>query len=76
MGPVIVRVAYDDDAHVWYIEDSSMPGLRSEADSIEALRSKLPGLVEDLIELNNLDFRGNVAIEVIAHTHTLAHAAA
>jgi len=76
MGPIIVRAAYDEDAKVWYVEDSSLAGLRTEAPSVEALRAKLPGLVEDLIEANQIDLHGNVAIEVIAHTHALAHAAA
>jgi hypothetical protein len=73
---VIVRAAYDDDAGVWFIESSSLPGLRAEADSLEALRARLPGLVEDLIELNRVDLHGNVAIEVIARAHAVAHAAA
>jgi hypothetical protein len=29
-------------------------------------------MVEDLIELNQLDFRGDVPIEVIAHARTMA----
>jgi hypothetical protein len=75
-APVIVRAAYDGDAGVWYVESSSLPGLRAEADSLEALRARLPGLVEDLIELNRVDLHGNVAIEVIARAHAVAHAAA
>lgn len=75
MGPVIVRAAYDDAVGVWYVEESSLAGLRTEAATIEALRAKLPGLVEDLIELNGVDLHGNVAIELIAHTHAMAHAA-
>ena len=76
MSRVTVHAAYDEDARVWYVESSSLPGLRAEADSIEALRARLPGLVEDLIELNRVDLHGDVAIEVIAHAHTVAHAPA
>jgi hypothetical protein len=54
------------------VEHSNVPGLRTEAPSLEALRDKLPGMVEDLIELNQLDFRGDVPIEVIAHARTMA----
>ena len=53
-----------------------MPGLRTEAPTIEALRAKLPGLIEDLVELNQLDFHGEVPIEVIAHARTTVTIAA
>jgi Domain of unknown function (DUF1902) len=76
MRLVVVTAAYDDEARVWYVEESNIPGLRTEAPSIEDLRVKLPGLVEDLIEANGLDFHGDVPIEVIAHTRTMATVAA
>ena len=76
MSRVIVNAAYDEDARVWFIEWSSLPGLRAEADSVEVLRTRLPGLVEDLIELNGVDLYGEIAIEVIARTHATAYAAA
>ncbi len=76
MHSVSVKAAYDDNAHVWYVEESNVPGLNTEAPSVEALRAKLPGLVEDLIELNQLDFHGEVLIEVTAHTSTTATVAA
>jgi len=76
VGPVIVTAAYDEDAGIWYVQSSSLPGLHTEAESFEALRRKLPGLVEDLIELNRVDLHGNVPIQLIAHASALAHAAA
>jgi Domain of unknown function (DUF1902) len=76
MRLIVVTAAYDDEAKVWYVEESNLPGLRTEAPSIEALREKLPALVEDLVEANNLDFRGEIPIEVIAHTRTIATVAA
>lgn len=72
MRIVVVTAAYDDEAKVWYIEKSNVPGLRTEAATLEALREKLPGLVEDLIQVNELDFHGDVPIEVIAHASTMA----
>jgi Domain of unknown function (DUF1902) len=72
MRLVVVTAAYDEEANVWYVEESNVPGLRTEAASIEALRDKLPGLVEDLVEANNLDFHGEVPIEVIYHARTMA----
>ncbi len=76
MTRVTVDAAYDEACGVWYVESSSLPGLRAEADSLEALRARLPGLVEDLIELNRVDLHGDVAIDLVARTHAVAHAAA
>jgi Domain of unknown function (DUF1902) len=75
MSLIVVTAAYDDEVRVWHVEHSNIPGLRTEAPSLEALRDKLPGMVEDLIELNQLDFRGDVPIEVIAHARTMASVA-
>jgi len=72
MRLVVVTAAYDDEANVWYVKESNVPGLRTEATSSEALRDKFPGLVEDLVEINKLDFQGEVPIEVIYHTRTMA----
>jgi hypothetical protein len=72
--PVIIRAAYDDEASIWYVESSTIEGLRTEANTLEALTAKLPGLVVDLIEANSLDIHGNVPIELIAHAHALAYA--
>ena len=43
MRLIVVTAKYDDDANVWYVEESNVPGLRTEAPTIEALRAKLPG---------------------------------
>ena len=51
-----------------------MAGLHAEAESAESLLSKLPAVVEDLIELNHVDLHGSVVIELTAHARALAHA--
>jgi hypothetical protein len=76
MGPLImVEAAFDPEARVWFVRTSTLPGLHAEASSLEALRDKLPGLVEDLIEENGFeggDGPFEVPIEVIAHTRAIA----
>jgi hypothetical protein len=47
---VIVNAAWDPEAEVWYTESSTLPGLNLEADTIDRLRDKLPGAIEDLLE--------------------------
>ncbi len=48
--PITVKAAWDPEAEVWYTEYSDLPGLNLEAESIDALRQKLPGAIEDLLE--------------------------
>jgi predicted RNase H-like HicB family nuclease len=48
--PIIVRAKWDPEAEVWYTEHSSLPGLNLEAETIDELRGKLPGAIEDLLE--------------------------
>jgi Domain of unknown function (DUF1902) len=64
---IIVRAEWDDDAKVW-VATSDDIGLVTEAASIEALREKIPAMVGDLLEGENL--LRDLPIEIIAHTHT------
>jgi predicted RNase H-like HicB family nuclease len=74
MRTVHVTAAFDDEAGVWYVADSDLPGLVTEAETFEALRAKLPAIVEDIIDANDLDMRGEVTIELTAHARAVAHA--
>jgi len=72
-GLIVVRIAWDDEAQVWYVEISDLYGLNAEAPTIEALRDKLPGIVSDLIVENHPDHVGKeFAIEI--RTRVLATA--
>jgi hypothetical protein len=45
---ITVRAAWDPDAMVWYTAYSDLPGLNLEADTLDELRDKLAGAIEDL----------------------------
>jgi hypothetical protein len=47
-----VWIAWDDEASVWYVRDSDLPGLVAEADTVDALREKLQPRVRELVDLN------------------------
>jgi predicted RNase H-like HicB family nuclease len=47
---VTVKAAWDNEAGVWYVEESDLPGLHIEADTPIELYGKLPGAIEDLLE--------------------------
>jgi predicted RNase H-like HicB family nuclease len=62
----VVRCAWDADAAVWYISDSDVPGLATEATSLEALRQKLPGMIQDLLEDDRSE---DIEVDLIAYAH-------
>jgi Domain of unknown function (DUF1902) len=47
---ITVKAAWDAEAKVWYTQDSTLPGLNLEAETLDELRNKLPGAIEDLLE--------------------------
>ncbi|WP_342152535.1 DUF1902 domain-containing protein [Methylorubrum sp. SB2] len=49
--PMVIRCAWDDEADVWFVRESNVPGLVTEAETLDALRRKLPGMIQDLLEV-------------------------
>jgi CBS domain-containing protein len=46
----VVRVTWDDETKVWYVEDSGdIQGLVTEADTLEALRERIRVIAADLL---------------------------
>jgi predicted RNase H-like HicB family nuclease len=48
--PIVIHADWDADAGVWVATTSDLRGLVTEAETIEALRAKLPGMIHDLLE--------------------------
>jgi hypothetical protein len=48
--PVVIHADWDPEASVWVATTQDIRGLVTEADSIEALRAKLPLMIIDLLE--------------------------
>jgi predicted RNase H-like HicB family nuclease len=48
--PLVVHADWDPDASVWVATTRDLKGLVTEAETIEALRAKLPGMIYDLLE--------------------------
>jgi predicted RNase H-like HicB family nuclease len=74
---IVVKAARDEEAGVWYVESSDVPGLNAEAETLEALIELLPPIVQDLIDegaldgIDGLDMRDrDLPIELIAHAST------
>lgn len=73
MPMIVVKVAFDAEAAVWFVEASDLPGLNLEAETVELLLGKIPAAVEDLLEESgHAPGEIDVSIEVIAHASARA----
>ena len=52
--PYQVEAFWDWEAQVWVAESEDIPGLVTEADTIEALTAKLRQMIPELLQLNHL----------------------
>jgi predicted RNase H-like HicB family nuclease len=48
--PIVVTEDWDPEARMWVATSRDLRGLVTEAESVEALRAKLPGMILDLLE--------------------------
>ena len=53
---ILVRAQWDAEAGVWVAMSEDVPGLVTEADTLEALRDKLLIVIPELLEANNITF--------------------
>jgi len=65
MRKVVVESFWDEEADVWVVTKSNVPGLVTEAKTVPALRKKLKTLIPELLDANgyadgdNIPFRLN-----------------
>lgn len=50
---ITVKCCWDPEAGVWYVVDSSIPGLAADAESIDELANKIRPMILDLIALQS-----------------------
>jgi predicted RNase H-like HicB family nuclease len=70
-----VRAAWDDEASVWYVEESDIPGLATESDTLDGLRQRVRDIIPDLLEGQG-DLPEAIEIDFIAHVHDRVKTAA
>jgi predicted RNase H-like HicB family nuclease len=63
---IVVRARRDEDAKVWVAESTDLPGLITEAETLEALDAKLPGMIQDLLEDDDAGSDLDVPVDIIA----------
>jgi Domain of unknown function (DUF1902) len=73
-----IKSFWDSEARVWVAESDDVPGLVTEADTIEALTAKLRAMIPELLLLNNIvaaEYVGNITFELVSHRQELIQVA-
>ena len=70
-----VKVAWDLEAKVWYVADSDIKGLCTEAETIEELQEKLLILVPEMLRDNHSITDRSVLPTINLQTHPELHLA-
>jgi predicted RNase H-like HicB family nuclease len=71
---ITVNAEWDPEAKVWVASSDDVPGLVTEADTVEALAKKLSVIIPELLEANGIsvgDAVREVPINLIAHREQL-----
>lgn len=55
---ILVRAIWDEAASVWVASSDDVPGLVTEADTLERVRAKVLIMIPELLDANNLSFDG------------------
>lgn len=69
----VVRAEWDSEATVWVATSDDVPGLATEADTLEALSAKLETLMPELLDANGLNDCAEVPFELLARKFSVAH---
>lgn len=62
----VIRCGWDEEAGVWFVQETDIPGLVTEAPTLDALRSKLPVMVQDLL---GDETATEIELDLIAYAH-------
>ena len=60
-----VACAWDEDAGVWYVSETNVPGLTTESSTVEGMRRKLKALIPTLLSLNKGKASVTVPVELL-----------
>lgn len=72
---LFIRAEWDDEAGVWVATSDDVPGLATEAETLEALSSKLEAMVPELLDANGYPDGPEVPFELLARKFSVAHRA-
>lgn len=73
---LFIRAEWDDEVGVWVATSDDVPGLATEADTLEALSAKLDVMVPELLDANGFPEGAEVPFELLARKFFIAQRSA
>jgi len=70
--PLFVSAEWDEDAEVWCATSNDVPGLATEAETLEQLVQKLKIMIPELLEANGLAKPESVPFELLTRRFEFA----
>ena len=70
---LVIRAFWDDDARVWVATSDDVPGLATEADTLDALVNKLQVMIPELLYANGCAGTGEVSFKLLSERTATAH---
>jgi len=62
---LLVRADWDPEANLWVADSDDVPGLATEADTVERLIAKVDVMIPELLELNGWPDQEEVPFEIL-----------
>jgi len=69
-----VRAEWDQEAEVWVATSDDVPGLATEAETLELLNAKLICMIPELLEANGVTHSAEVPFELLARRFAVTQA--
>jgi len=63
--PFLIRVDWDEDSAVWTADSDDIPGLATEAGTLEGLSLKLESMIPELVALNSVESSDPISYELL-----------
>ncbi len=70
---LFVRAEWDDEANVWVATSDDVPGLATEADTLEKLSQKLDVMIPELLEANGCSSEPEISFELLARKFSVVN---
>lgn len=68
---ILVRATWDDEGSVWVATSADVPGLTTEAATLEGLRGKLAAMIPELLEANGIVWeQAEIPVHILADQTT------
>ena len=73
MKILFIRADWDEETNVWVATSDDVPGLATEADTLERLSTKLESMIPELLDANGFPEGPDVPFELLARKFSVAH---